>query len=148
MGNVYFDKVFLNGQEAVISGNRTLSGANVIESPSVSNTETAVNVTGAISASALAGGLITSTSVATVTATLPTATLLATELGAVKGTTFDFVVDNISGANIVTVAVGTGITAGTAVLTGGATLTVASGAVGVFKLIFTSTTAARIFRIA
>lgn len=148
MSNVYFDQIYQNAQDQTVSGDRTLAGDNIIESPVISNTATAVNVTGSISASALAGGLITSTSAATVTATLPTATDLAAELGAVRGSTFEFVVDNISGANTVTVAVNTGITAGTAVLTGGATLTVGTGVTAVFKLIFTSTTAAKLFRIA
>lgn len=148
MSNVYFDQTYQNSQAQTVSGDRTLAGDNIIESPLISNTATAVNVTGSISASALAGGLITSTSAAAVTATLPTATDLASELGAVRGSTFEFVVDNISGANTVTVQVNTGITAGTAVLTGGATLTVGTGVTAVFKLIFTSATAAKLFRIA
>jgi hypothetical protein len=90
-------------------------------------TATAVNVTGAISAAGLATGYITSTSAAAVTATLPTATLLAAELGASAGTSFEFIVDNSGGANTVTVAVNTGITTATPVVTGGATLTVSNG---------------------
>lgn len=110
---------------------------------------TAVNVTGNISAAALAGGLITSTSAAPVTATLPTATALAAELDAVQGTVFDFVVDNSAGADTVTIAVNTGITVGTQVITGGNTLTVSTAnAVGYFRLIFTSATTAILRRIA
>lgn len=112
------------------------------------NTATAVNVTGSITAAQLAGGLITSTSAAAVTATLPTATLLATQLGAVQGTVFDFVVDNHSGANTVTMAVNTGITVGTAPVTGGDTLTVSTAnSVAYFRLVFTSTTTAILRRI-
>lgn len=109
----------------------------------------AVNATATITAAQLAGGLITSTSASAVTATLPTATALAAEIGAVQGTIFDFVVDNSAGANTVTVAVNTGITVGTQVITGGNTLTVSTAnVVGYFRLIFTSDTAAILRRIA
>lgn len=111
-------------------------------------TAKAVNITGAITAAELAGGLVTSTSAAGVTATLPTATLLATQLGAAQGTIFEFVVDNSAGANTVTVAVNTGITVGTTAVTGGDSLTVSTAQVlGVFRLTFTSTTAAILRRI-
>lgn len=110
----------------------------------------AVNVTAAVTAAELAGGRITSTSAAAVTATLPTATLLAPVLGATTGSRFQFIIDNSGGANTVTVDLtGTGITTGTAPITGGDTLTVSvANAVGLFELFFTSATAAIIRRIA
>lgn len=107
----------------------------------------AKNSTGSATAAELSGGLITSTSAAAVALTLPTATALATQIGAIRGTTFEFVVDNISGANTVTVTVASGITAVTAVVTGSDTLTVASGVAGMFRLYFTSTSAAKLSRI-
>lgn len=111
-------------------------------------TATAVNVTGAITAAQLKTGYITSTSVAPVTATLPTATLLATELGASAGTSFEFIVNNSGGASTVTIDLNTGITAATPVITGGSTLTVSvANAIGIFRLVFTSATAAKLFRI-
>lgn len=111
-------------------------------------TAKALNTTGAITAEELAGGLVTSTTVAGVTGTLPTATLLATQLGAVQGTVFDFIIDNSAGANTFTVQVNTGITVGTTSLTGGDSLTVSTAqAVGMFRLIFTSATAAILRRI-
>lgn len=111
-------------------------------------TAKAVNTTGAITAAELAGGFITSTSAATVTATLPTAALLATQLAAVRGTIFEFVVDNSAGANTVTVAVNTGITVGTTALTGGDSLTVSTAqVVATFRLVFTTTTTAILRRI-
>ena len=62
---------------------------------------------------------------------------------------FDFFVDNSAGANTVTVAVNTGITVNTPAITGGATLTVSTAnAVGQFRLVFTSATAAKLLRIA
>lgn len=111
--------------------------------------DTEVNVTAAITAAELATGRLTSTSAAAVTATLPTATLLANELRADAGSRFQFLVDNSAGANTVTIAVNTGITVGTAPITGGGTLTVSvANAIGLFELFFTSTTAAILRRIA
>lgn len=107
----------------------------------------AANATATLTAAQLANKYITSTSAAATTLTLPTATLLGTQLGAVKGTTFEFTVDNSGGANTVTVAVSTGITVATAVITGADTLTVASGKVGKFSLFFTSPTAALLSRV-
>lgn len=108
-----------------------------------------VNVTGEISVAALNSGIITSTSAAAVTATLPTATAFATQIGAVRGSYFDFVVDNSLGASTVTLAVNTGITVGTVVITGGGTLTVSTAnVIGWFRLFFTSPTTAILRRIA
>jgi hypothetical protein len=109
-------------------------------------TAAAINSTAIATAAQVAGGLITSTSAAPTTVTLPSATAIAALVGGVRGTEFDFVVDNSGGANIVTVAVGGGTAAITAVVTGSATLTVAAGAVGLFRLYFTSATTAVIMR--
>lgn len=109
---------------------------------------TAIPVTATITAAQLAGGLLTTTSAAAVTMTLPTATLLATQLGATQGTIFEFVVDNSAGANTVTVAVGSGITAST--FPGTNTLTLANSATtgtAVFRITFISATAATLARI-
>lgn len=129
------------------------SGAGIIAAKPIihkAGTAKAVNVTGAITAAELAGGYITSTSAAAVTATLPTATLLATQLGAAAGSYFDFVVNNAAGANTVTMQVNTGIVTSSAV-TGGDTLTVAASAtvgIAVFRITFISTTAAILSRLA
>lgn len=136
--------------QALASSSFTSPGSNVTLAKAVvrNNSATAVNVTGAITAAQLGGGLITSTSAAGVTATLPTAALLATAIGATRGTIFEFVVDNSAGANTVTIAVNTGITVGTTALTGGDTLTVSTAqVVASFRLIFTSTTTAILRRI-
>ncbi len=111
------------------------------------STLTALNTTGTITAAIVNKGGITSTSAATVTATLDTATNIGTQVGAAQGTIVDFVVDNLAGSNVVTVAVATGITAVTAVVTGSDTLTVASGASGLFRLYFTSATVAKLSRV-
>ncbi len=107
----------------------------------------AQNATGTITAANLVKKYITSTSAAAVTMTLPTATLLGTALAASRGTEMDFTVDNYAGANVVTVAVGAGITVPAAVITGADTLTVAAGTIGRFKIIFKTATAALLIRI-
>lgn len=106
----------------------------------------AKNVTATLTAAELGKGVITSTSAAAVSLTLPTATQAVNHLGASRGDQYDFVVDNSVGANIVTVVVNTGITTGTVVITGAATLTVAAAQVGIFKLYFTSATTAKLYR--
>jgi len=96
-------------------------------------------------------GLMTSTSAAAVTVILPSATVLATALGAAAGSWFDFAIDNSAGANTVTLQVDAGATIAvvTPAITGGATLTVSTAnAVGTFRLYFTSATAAKLFRLA
>ncbi len=116
--------------------------------PVIKRTATAINTSATVTAAQLAGGLLTSTSASTVTMTLPTATAMATQIGAVQGTTFDFVVDNSAGANTVTVAVGSGIVASG--FPGTNTLTLANSATigtAVFRLTFISTTAATLARI-
>lgn len=116
--------------------------------PTITRTGTAINTTATVTAAQLAGGLLTSTSAAAVTMTLPTATAMASQIGATQGTTFDFVVDNSAGANTVTVAVGSGIVASG--FPGTNTLTLANSATigtAVFRLTFISTTAATLARI-
>lgn len=107
----------------------------------------AINSTGSATAAQVATGLITSTSAAATSITLPSATALATQLSAVRGRKFDLVVDNSVGASTVTMVVNTGITLpSTVVIVGSDTLTVASGNVGVFRFVFTSSTTAKLFR--
>jgi plasmid maintenance system antidote protein VapI len=105
-----------------------------------------INVTATATAAQIKAGVIKSLSAAAVALTLPTAALLAAALDAREGTWFDFAVDNSAGANTVTVTASASITAATAVVTGGATLTVASGAVGLFRIYFSSITVAKIYR--
>lgn len=108
----------------------------------------AVPITATVLAANFKKGYFTSTSAAAVSLTTDTATAIATAIGAVAGTVFDFYVDNSAGANTVTVVLGAGIVAATPVITGGGTLTVSTAnGVGIFRLVFTSATAARIYRI-
>lgn len=131
-----------------ITEQTTGSGIKLAKNTIQKRTATAVDVTGSVTAAAIIKGLITSTSAATVTATLDTTANLVTATGAVQGTTVDFIVDNSAGSNVVTVAVGTGMTAiAGPVITGGATLTVASGTIGQFRIYFVSGTVSKIARI-
>ena len=114
----------------------------------------AINATATATAAEVATGYITSTSVGTVTITLPTGTLLGAALGATRGTTLDLYVDNTAGANTVTIAVATnGILSAAAAAGSGAgagLLTVPSGVTGIgcFRIMFSSATAYVFSRIA
>ena len=148
------------GQETVQSnlivlGNLSVAGTSNFTGAKVTTlTPAAVNVTATLTAAQVAGGYITTTSAAAVTMTMPTGTLLGTQVGAKQGTAFDLIIDNTAGANTVTVAVGTNavqsdwdnqITAATASVTPAAVtpLTIASGVSGiaVYHITFSSATA-------
>ena len=121
--------------------------------PVSTTTPVAVNATATLTAAQVASGYITSTSAAAVTMTLPTGTLLGTALGAVQGTTFNFVIDNTAGANTVTLAVAVnGILSALAVAasTSAGLLTVPSGVTGQgeFQIMFSSATAYTFTRVA
>lgn len=95
------------------------------------------------------GGLVFSGGAGT--QTLPTAALLLAALGGGgAGTVHDFFVDNSAGSGTCTLAVSASILVpATVVVTGGATLTVAGQATGLacFRILFSSTTAAVVFRL-
>ena len=106
----------------------------------------AINATATATAAQVASGYITSTSVGTVSITLPTGTLLGTALGATQGTTLDLYIDNTAGASVVTVVVAVnGILSTAAADTPGSfgDLTIAAGATGLarFTIMFSSATA-------
>lgn len=122
-------------------------------SPPIKNrTATTYTVTGAITATAAqvnGGLLVAATATAATTITLPTTALLATQLNAAAGTTFDFYLLNNGGTNgTVTVAVGAGMTASgfpgtnTLTLAGSATVGVAG-----FRITFLSASASTLTRI-
>ena len=128
-------------------GTLALSALPWTETPQKNHIAHAANVTATLTAAQLKTGYITSTSAAAVSLTLPSAAaLLAALIGAAAGTWFDFAVDNSAGANTVTLIASASITDATAVITGGGTLTVASGATGLFRIYFSSGTVAKIYR--
>ena len=119
---------------------------NIAGTGSITHTPTAINATATATAAQVATGYITSTSVGTVSITLPTGTLLGAALGATQGTVFDLYIDNTAGASVVTIVVAVnGILSTAAADTPGSfgDLTVASGATGLarFTLMFSSATA-------
>lgn len=105
-----------------------------------------LNTTGTLTAALLAGKYVKSTSAAAVTATLDTIANIVAQFGSVQGTRIPITIDNLIGANTVTVAVVTGITVPTAVLTGANTLTVAAGTIADFVLIIKDSTHALLIR--
>ena len=131
---------FIGALTGTVTGN--VAGTGLITHA----TTAAINATATATAAEVATGYITSTSVGTVTITLPTGTLLGAALSAAKGTIFDLYVDNTAGASVVTVAVATnGILSSGAADTPGSfgDLTIAAGATGLarFTIMFSSATA-------
>ena len=121
----------------------SLNGFITDHSPTSAN---AINATATATAAQVASGYITSTSVGTVSITLPTGTLLGTALGATQGTTLDLFIDNTAGASVVTVVVAVnGILSTAAADTPGSfgDLTIAAGVTGLarFTIMFSSATA-------
>jgi len=112
----------------------------------VDHAPVAINASATATASAVAGGYITSTSAAPTTITLPTGTLLGAQLGATQGLVHELYIDNTAGASAVTVAVAVnGIKSDAANTTAASfgQMTVTSGVTGIgrFTLMFTSGTA-------
>ena len=117
-----------------------------VVNPTYTHTPTAANATASLTAAQVATGYIKSTSAASTTLTLPTGTLLGTELSATQGTVFDLYIDNTAGASTVTMAVAVnGILSALAAAEAGGSglLTVPADATGQarFTLMFSSATA-------
>lgn len=129
---------------------RMYSDGTVLKKAVLTGTTTgAVAGTAAVTVANLLTGVLVFTGGAG-TQTLPTASAISAVNGAVQGTVVDFVVDNTAGSGTCTVAVNTGIVAATPIITGGATLTIANSAtqgIGLFRLVFSSASAAVLFRI-
>lgn len=111
--------------------------------------QTAYTTSATVTAAELGGGLLVNTGTVAITLTLPTASLIATNIGAGIGSSVDFTVlnNNASGGTI-TVAVGSGMTASG--FPSSNTLTLANSAtVGIakFRIHFLSATAATLTRI-
>ena len=123
-----------------------LTTSNLVYTDQNHPTTAAINATGTATAAQVATGYITSTSASPTTITLPTGTLLGTQIGATRGTVLELYVDNTAGASTVTMAVATnGIlsTAAADSATSFGDLTVAAGATGLarFTIMFSSATA-------
>lgn len=131
------------------TGNNSFNVANL-----EGHIASAVNSSATATAAQAATGYITSTSASPTTITLPTGTLLGAALAATAGDVFDLVIDNTAGASTVTIAVAVnGILSAAAVAgsaAGAGLLTVPSGVtgIGIFRLMFSSSTAYAFSRIA
>lgn len=131
------------------TGSNSFSGTNTFSSANISGhaTTAAINSTATATAAQVATGYITSTSGSATTITLPTGTLLGTQLGATQGSIFLLYIDNTAGANTVTMAVATNGILSAAAAAGSTAnfglLTVPSGVTGLaeFTLMFSSPTA-------
>jgi len=141
-----FPKVQYNAIKQLIDAiNSSIYNGIMIRRPSI----VAIDATATATPAQILSGHITSTSAAAVSITTPTATAIGALIGAVRGTSFDFMIDNSAGANTVTLVLDGSITVNTPAITGGAALTVSTAnSIGTFRLIFTSPTAAKIFRLA
>lgn len=145
--------VDFSGAASVNMGSTPIGANAKYNAPIDVYTPVAINATATATAAQLASGYITSTSASATTITLPTATAFGTQIGATQGTIFIFTVDNTAGANTVTIAVGSGMTASalaTAFATSSGLLTIPSGTTGqgTFQLMFSSATACTYTRVA
>ena len=146
------------GNGAIVAADNTIQLGNT----SVTNVKTkgnlininpavvAINTTATATAADIITGYIASTTAAAVNITLPTATDISTALGSSvgRGTSFEFSVENTGGSNSVTLVAGTGITVHAPIISGTDNLIITpTNAIGRFRLVFTSTTSAKIFRI-
>lgn len=144
------------GGTLIVSGVATFSAGIINLVPTIGGhaNPAAINSSATATSAQVATGYITSTSASPTTITMPTGTLLGTQLGASQGTTFELYVDNTAGASTVTMAVGVNavqsdwdlqITAATASVTPAAVtpLTVRSGVAGIarYTIVFSSATA-------
>jgi hypothetical protein len=146
------------GNGAIVAADNTIQLGNT----SVTNVKTkgnlininpavvAINTTATATAADIITGYIASTTAAAVNITLPTATDISTALGSSvgQGTSFEFSVENTGGSNSVTLVAGTGITVHAPIISGTDNLIITpTNAIGRFRLVFTSTTSAKLFRI-
>lgn len=152
-GSLVYYKNPLAGTNGVVSSFSTASSpaavAALVSSTAVAiPVQTAYTTSATVTAAELQGGQLAVTGTVAVTLTLPTASLIATQIGAGAGSFFDFNVLNNSTGGTATIAVGSGITASD--FPGTNTLTrTASATVGIarFRLLFLSSTAAILIRI-
>jgi hypothetical protein len=140
-----------------VSATYLVSGAGSIKNATAytASTDTTAGWTLANVKTGILAGVIKTTSAAAVTLTLDSVANLITSFAAAgvtigAGSNIQFIVDNTTGSNTVTVAVDAGptIAVATPVITGGATLTVSTAnKIGLFNLYLSSATAGTLSRI-
>jgi hypothetical protein len=102
-----------------------------------------INSTATATAAQIAAQVVTSTSPAATSITLPSANSILTQINGVKGTYFPLRVDNIAGANTVTIVLPGSITSGST----GTPLTIAAGTAAMYEIYWSTTTTAVIYRV-
>jgi hypothetical protein len=129
----------------------TTSGSLTIPNLIRKHTPAVFNSTGTLSAANMLAGVVQCTSTSAVTMTTPTATAIAALIpGCAEGTAFDLIIDNYnsSSSGAVTLALDNSITVvNPAIITGGATLTLAVATTAKFSFYFTSATTAKCYRV-
>ena len=127
-----------SGTVPYLSGTNTWTGVNtmILKNYQANSSPTAVNASATLTAAQVQSS-ITTTSTTAVAFTMPTATLLATQVGAAQGTIIFFTIDNSAStaSGAITLTLGSGMTSG---LTAG--LTVPIGKAQTYEIYFTSTT--------
>jgi hypothetical protein len=146
-GTVTHDIMGQNGEYLDNTTNGSFTIPNIIRK----HTPVTVNATETTSAANMLAGVIKCTSTSAVAITTPTATAIAALIpGCGAGTAFDLIIDNSasSSSGAVTLTLdGSIAVVNPAIITGGATLTLAVGTTGKFSFYFTSGTAAKCYRV-
>ena len=125
---------------SITTGGLNQNGLLLYNGMSIQNpTAIAINATATMTAAQMFSGYITSTSASATVLTTPTATALATLIEATKGTNFTFYIDNIAGANNVTLSLDASITASV-----GTNLITIVGEISKYNILFLSGTSAKI----
>jgi hypothetical protein len=128
---VYYVSETVTEIEALVNG----------ASPALTNrVAVSIPATATMAEGDLAKGYVVTTSAAATTITTRTFAQISAELGAEAGATYDWVLNNVGGANTVTITPGANITAASA-LTGGTDMTVASTELAVFRITFAASSA-------
>ena len=126
------------GTLAYLAGTNTWTGVNtmILKNFEAKASPTAVNASATLTAAQVQSSITTSSTTA-VAFTMPTATLLATQVGAAQGTTIQFTIDNSASTSsgAITLTLGSGMTSGL-----NAGLTISIGKVATYIITFTSTT--------
>jgi hypothetical protein len=129
----------------------TTNGSLILPNLIRKHTPAVFNSTGTLSAANMLAGVVQCTSTSAVTMTTPTATAIAALIpGCAEGTAFDLIIDNYnsSSSGAVTLALDGSITVvNPAIITGGATLTLAVATTAKFSFYFTSATTAKCYRV-
>lgn len=131
LGQMFAGQIIISGQ---------IAGNTFVLKPSSSS---AINSTATATAAQVASQVITSTSAAATSITLPSASAILTQLNGTAKSWFPLRVDNVAGASAVTIVLPGTITSGST----GTPLTVAIGTAAMYEIFWPTTTSAIIYRV-